>query len=75
MELLLDMENHGIDHYLTKILFSKRGTIGLRRGTTSESLHKHPDNPQTIKECQTGHPKGTAKSAKHYETCFIVVFE
>lgn len=75
MQLLLNTENHGIDHYLTKTLFSKRGTFCLRCGTTCESLHKHLDNPQTIKECQTGRPKGTAKSAKHYETCFIVDFE
>lgn len=75
MQLLLNTENHGIDYYLTKILLSKRGTFGLRCGTTRESFHKHLDNPQTIKECQTGCTKGTAKSAKHYETCFIVVFE
>lgn len=56
-------------NHLTKTLFSKRGTFCLRRGTTCESLHKHLDNNQTIKECQlAGCPKRRAKSVKHYET-------
>lgn len=50
-------KNAIIDHYLTKILFSKRGTFCLRR-------HRHLDNPQTIKKMSNWPPKGESKVRK-----------